>query len=642
MYDLYNKAKNGITIAAILLILVVIVARCEEETSKPRIYPRLKTLPLISISENGVVLAADIYNLGSEPVTEHGFVWAPGYEPTLNHDRIFLGPASDTGKFSATITSSLIKDKEYIVRPFAKTRDYIVFGSPLTFKSLGSKGPEITRFEPDSARWLDTLTLYGRNFSWVPQNNDIRLNNYSCQSVSSTDTNLRVIVNEDLTDVKAKISLFLGGNTIYCNDSLKIIFPRITDINPEAAFWGDTVQIIGKNLQSINNEFSLTATIGSFSSKVVKSYPDSVLLVLPNELNSVRSLLKLKINNFVLPQNNEIQLLPPEIYSISPKEGTWGDIITLKGRFHPDKSRNTIIIGGYNADIINSKRDSISCYVPGFLEYQNNPVVCSALPFSTTATEPFKLYAPYIQSIDPLSGPTGTTCTIIGKYLMSSDRTKTNVQFGDKNAGNLQGNSTRLTFNVPFFEGTSSIKILVGKQETLYGGLFTTKNPVIESVHPLSGTFNDTVTISGRDMPSNPTIILGNGYFCEVVYNDVQKIMFRVPMGIDSIPKQAIIRLSGGYEVKSAEKFTLIPHEISFVNPKAFSPSGYFIITGKNFSPYWTDNLVYLGKYKCSILKGSATEITVKAPSSIPAGSYRLQVLTGGYRRYYSEMCQIM
>ncbi len=642
MYDIIKITKKKFPIAAILIVFVVIVTGCEEETSKPRVYPRLKTLPLKSISENGAILAADIYSLGSEPVIEHGFVWASGYEPTLSHDRIFLGPATDTGQFFAVISSSLIKDMEYIVRPFAKTRDYLVFGNPVTFKSLGSKGPEISGFEPDSARWLDTLTLYGRNFSWVPQNNAIRLNNYDCKSVSSTDTTLRVIVNADITDVKANISLSVGGNTIYCNDSLKLILPRITDINPGVAFWGDIVKIIGKNLQSINKEFSITATIGNISSKILKSYPDSVLLVLPNELNSVSNLVKLKINNFVLPQNREIRLLPPEIYSISPKEGTWGDKVTLKGRFHPDKSRNKILIGGYNADIISCKRDSISCYVPGFLEYQNNPVVCSSLPFSITFTDSFKLYAPYIQSIDPLSGPTGTTCTIKGKYLMSSDRTKTNVQFGDKNAENLEGNSTTLTCNVPFFEGASSIKILVGKQETVFSESFITKNPVIESVYPLSGTFNDTVTISGRDMPSRPTVLLGNGYICEVVYNDVQKIMFRVSIGIDSIPKQTIIRLSGGFEVKSEEKFVLIPHEISFVNPIAFSRSNYFKITGKNFNPDWNSNLVYLGKYKCSILKGSATEITVIAPSSIPAGSYRLQVLTGGYRRYYSEMCQIM
>jgi hypothetical protein len=147
----------------------------------------MNSLPVTNITDEGATFNADLYSLGTEKITEYGFVWGCNIDPTIYNDkRILPGIPSEICVFSTEIKTTLTEGLEYTVKPYIITEEHVVYGKPVTFTSLGSLAPEITGFEPDSARWNDTLIIRGKNFSWVSSSNLVRLNQFKIRAHSRT------------------------------------------------------------------------------------------------------------------------------------------------------------------------------------------------------------------------------------------------------------------------------------------------------------------------------------------------------------------------------------------------------------------------------------------------------------------------
>ncbi|MEQ9167308.1 MAG: hypothetical protein RLO12_13715 [Fulvivirga sp.] len=65
-------SKLNITLSVFILLLLV---TCTKEDEVFREYPRLKTLPVVDISEEGATFSAQILELGNQDIIEYGFVW---------------------------------------------------------------------------------------------------------------------------------------------------------------------------------------------------------------------------------------------------------------------------------------------------------------------------------------------------------------------------------------------------------------------------------------------------------------------------------------------------------------------------------------------------------------------------------------
>jgi hypothetical protein len=75
---------KSIPIFFIFIILLFNLSSCEEEKPEPRTYPRVNTFPVINITENGATFRGEIYEAGTEPITECGFVWDSYSDPRYN------------------------------------------------------------------------------------------------------------------------------------------------------------------------------------------------------------------------------------------------------------------------------------------------------------------------------------------------------------------------------------------------------------------------------------------------------------------------------------------------------------------------------------------------------------------------------
>ncbi len=155
--------------------VLALLSSCEDDPVK-RDYPRVKTLEVTNITEAGATFTGEVLEEGNSEITEHGFVWATRQPDVEYSNKVLLGSFSSTGKFSADVGSNLAEGLTYQVAAFVISGEFTVYGEPVTFKSLGSEGLKMTGFSPESALCGDTITITGRNFSWVRGSNIVMFN----------------------------------------------------------------------------------------------------------------------------------------------------------------------------------------------------------------------------------------------------------------------------------------------------------------------------------------------------------------------------------------------------------------------------------------------------------------------------------
>jgi hypothetical protein len=639
-----NLRFRAISCFLLFGLLVSLFNNCEEEKTHERSYPRVKTNPVSGITEKGAIFNAEIYSPGAELMINHGFVWGEGDNPTLSNNKIMLGSGSPDGTYSAEIVASLSKDVVYTVKAFVQTTEHVIYGLPVTFKSLGSGGPVVYGFEPDSARWLDTLSVRGRNFSWIKEENIVKLNQVQCATLSSTDTTLKILVSKEVSDLKSLLSVETAGNmSLNIPDTFRLIPPVLKDFYPRQARWGDTLTIVGKDLQTSNSVNTITATIGGFSSKVTRKGNDTLKIMVPWEIITISNSINVKINNLNLPFSQNLTLLPPVISGISPKEGTWSTILTIKGKFHPDRERNLISMGNNEAQILSNNKDSIKVYIPENLSGYNIHVVNTSPPFTVVSADTFKLLSPVIYSISPLSGPSGTDVVITGKYF--GDYYRTTVRFGTLETNMDEFSDTYIKCKVPGPLNNGPVKISVASrsQSTVYEDDFIVTNPVINNVFPLTGTFDDEITIEGANLASASVYFREEPYSltqATVVSNTATRIVARVPLSIDSMPRKIEVQVLWSSSVYP-QPFVLSPPEITSVSAPVFAPGRDITISGRNFNPVFTSNLAFWGSSPLTVISSTATEIVARIPESLPRGINPVRVKTGGYLRSGSQLFEI-
>ena len=612
-----------------ILFSLSIFNGCEKEKSRAREYPRLKTLAVTDINENSATFNAEVYFKGNEEIIDHGFVWGNQMELDINSDnRIFLGLLRSADVFAAKITTTLEENKPYYVRAFVKTEEHVVYGPEVSFTSLGSGAPEITGFEPAIGKWMDTILISGRNFSWKEISNQVSLNNIQCPVLFSTDTTIHLLVSPWTTEEKNIFSVTLAGNRFdFTKDTFRLLKPAVSDFFPKKVRWGDTVYVTGRHFTSPNYDFKISGTINSFYVNFILKKADTLSFIVPDGITTITNSADLRINDVNLPLPGGLELLPPYITSINPKEGTWGTPITMKGRFN---ARCVFTVGGINALIRSSTRDSVIIIAPATLVNHNNLIVNTVTPFTITSPDTFKLHAPVILSISPLSGYCSSTVQILGNYFLANN---TSVNFGNVKATVTGVNSTLISVKVPpGIQDVERISVTVGSQTVVSLDYFTAIKPKINSIIPATGTFNDTIILQGENLSFPgflPSVSFGT-IPATVISSSDSKILIKVPANLDSIPRIINCTISCA-TAASTEAFTLAPPEIHSITPSIPVQGQDLIIYGTNFSPDASRNKVWWGTVQLPVKSAAPTQITVSFPY-VGRGENRIAVSSVGFK----------
>jgi hypothetical protein len=378
----------------------------------------------------------------------------------------------------------------------------------------------------------------------------------------------------------------------------------------------------------------------------MKCSDTTAYIIVQNKVDSLNCSLSIKINDITLTVSKKFELLPP-YFIFSPRNGTWLDIITLTGRFNSDASNNKIFFknGDYISEVpqqlvLSTTYRSITFKVSQDLTPVKTVLGYDSGPFGIVSLDSFRLYPPEIRSFSPSSGPTGTVITIKGKYFNSLDPI---VYIGDIRAFVSSASDSVIQSVVPGgLSGNVRISVQAKSQSAIAAGFFTVTNPVITVASPLSATYDELVTIDGQNLtsPIFPTRVYFGQIPSEIVSENINKLVVRVPSAIDSIPTLILVWVGEGVAF-TGDLFTLKRPQIASITPPALSLGGIITLDGLYFNPDITGNKIYWNSSELPIISATPSVITASIPASLPAGTAQILLVSGGYRIFSSSAFEI-
>lgn len=233
---------------------------------------------------------------------------------------------------------------------------------------------------------------------------------------------------------------------------------------------------------------------------------------------------------------------------------------------------------------------------------------------------------PTITSYSPTAGITGTVITITGTHFTGT----TSVQFGGVAASSFTVNSdTQITAIVG---GSASGNLTVTNADATATALlsFTFLPPVITDFYPAIGGPGTVVKIKGTNFANITTVKFGFTAAASFTVDSATGITAIVGDG-----GTGDVTVASPNGTTSLSSFSYNPPVITSFSPASGEVTSIVTITGQNFYPDTTYDIVRFGAVKAVIISASATELKVKVP---PGASYQpLSVTTNGRTAYASK-----
>ncbi len=279
----------------------------------------------------------------------------------------------------------------------------------------------------------------------------------------------------------------------------------------------------------------------------------------------------------------------PIVTSLSDAEGLWGDQVVIYGsNFSTVTSNMKVTFDGITSTIVKSTPDSVVCRVPSTLGKSPATVEVSVFGNAAKLENAFALRTPEITSVSPTTGGVGTVVTITGKYFNPGT---TRVKIGMLEITPNKITSAAITMTVPegVVAGEQVLKVVTAEGNGSAEATFLAIVPTITNVSPLTGTYDDLVTISLENWTSEEVIVYFGDHLVPIVSANQSTITVRVvdmPVAVNEVK----IRL-GGKLVTSGINFSLLPAEITSVTQEDVF-SGRVLIKGARFSSNYTQVFV--------------------------------------------------
>jgi N-acetylneuraminic acid mutarotase len=175
----YFRISSFKGVFALVLWVFITLYSCFKAEINERDHPFIITLEITGIDETGATAKAEILNLGTEDILDHGFYFGTenSYDTALAFI-VSLGNKAKPGVFKARIDRHHYPGLNVFVYPYVKTNKKIVFGEIISFLSEGSLSwskiadfpgaarsyPTAFSFETDGYVGIGSGSLYLKDF----------------------------------------------------------------------------------------------------------------------------------------------------------------------------------------------------------------------------------------------------------------------------------------------------------------------------------------------------------------------------------------------------------------------------------------------------------------------------------------------
>lgn len=384
----------------LILIAISFLVNCEKYEVTSRDYPRVSTLAVDNITEEGATFNAEFKLRGEFEVVNYGFVWSTLENPTIDDsDRVVYAENIQSNTFSQRIETTLKKENIYNVRAFVKTKDYLIYGENIEFYSRGSNGPELLDFSPKIGHVGDTIKLKATSFGRVKNNVKVKINQTYVDIAKFDEKEISIVIPNSHTEEKSKISVDLAFNTSIYNELFTLYKPTINNIYPAAIKFGTEVTIEGENFNPNLNFVSVvfkSANGSLFPAEITSGSENQLKVLVPNGIDTKQCKIDVIMNNNEISHDQILTFIDPVINSFFPLTGKTLSELTIEGEnFNPIADKNIVYIDGYPTEVVSSEINKLTVIIPDQFKhiYSNRDVTISVevLSTQTQATNQFKI-----------------------------------------------------------------------------------------------------------------------------------------------------------------------------------------------------------------------------------------------------------
>lgn len=229
--------------------------------------------------------------------------------------------------------------------------------------------------------------------------------------------------------------------------SLGSLAPQIIDFMPKTGNLKDTLTIIGHNFsyKASNNQVK----IGEFQTTVIKANQDTLIVKVPEKLNSLSSPISVSIQGNKTVSTYVFNLISPVISDFQEKIGTFGSQITISGNnFLANPTTLKVYFDNFNARIADIQNQSLIVFVPDSLNKRQSNIKIRMNNITVTSIDKFQIAPLSINEFSPKVALTGATITITGSNF-SPIKNNNRISIGGHTVTATNASSEKLEFILP-------------------------------------------------------------------------------------------------------------------------------------------------------------------------------------------------
>ncbi len=567
---------------SVLTGVLLLVATCEKEKRAIRVFPRTLTEEVTDISTDGVHFHGRILTLGSDPVTDHGFVFNdnPLKTDLLHGAAISLGPIDAPGPFDAWVQTAMNASSEYYVCTYVKSKKYTVYGQAVSFLGAGSNGPFISGIYPTIGTWNDTIEIKGTNFSLLKPDNRVYFDTLTASVLTASDTSLKVKVPLLLQTKHAGIDINVFNKKARYKDNFSLFLPVIEKITPDNGFFNDTILITGKYFHphTIYNH----VLIDDHPLDIISSSTSEIKAIVPSGLSN--GSLDLRVLIFDSLSAIKKQAFTNYNPSLSPVKGTFRDTLSFHGK-NFQTGNITIRIDEIPAEPFYVSDTLIQTGIPDEVQKHYPEILLSVGSHIFVFDSAYEMLPPVIKSVFPDTIFFNDPVTLKGSYF-NPVKTLNKVYIGNILSTVLFASQDSITVTVPpgihLANGKTDLELQTGGFSTRWSGQLIIPQPVISEFSPDSGIVGEVLVINGENF--NPVANYNQVRFGDTAINTFfsspEYVKVIIPENSDL--NSSVSVLTNG-QASESKDFHLKKLEITDVSPINVYRGTTVTINGKNF-----------------------------------------------------------
>ncbi|MEL7146553.1 MAG: IPT/TIG domain-containing protein, partial [Bacteroidota bacterium] len=268
--------KNLLKILSLICLTAIFLVKCNDAEIAPKAYPIL-TMEQVETDENGATFSAEIINLGQQAVISYGFEWKQ-IASSENWTVKALTEPANVGKYSTVVDTDLLRDVEYVVRPFITTNTYTVYGTQIEFISEGSTQPQILEYSPKEVFDGTVVQLKGSNLTSRLDRITVFVERIQAEVIKTSEDSVEFIVPASDFVGNAELKIEVGDQTIVLEDAFKVLGPEISAFSTNTGHSGDIMDITGQNL---TQNGTTEVYFGGFKADILEMNTEKITVIVP-------------------------------------------------------------------------------------------------------------------------------------------------------------------------------------------------------------------------------------------------------------------------------------------------------------------------------------------------------------------------